>query len=554
MSSTNAAGRREPALDGHQQAEARPCARWSARPAPRPSRRAACGSRGRARARRPSSRSSWAPASSGVSPKKVTNSSAPGLALDRLGHARELALGARELEDRRVDHLDRGRLERERVLGRGDRVVDRLEVPDREHLRLRQLDQPDRRLGDRHQRALRAGHEASRGRTRARGGRAGSRRTGASASGSPRRSRGRGRAGSPAARGRSRPRACRPPRGAPARPRRPARSARSSRRRARPRARGRGRSWCRRRSSGCRRSCCRSCRRAWPGWRSRCRGRSRGRGGATARLRSSWTTPGPTRTRRASRSTSPIASMWREVSSTSPWPGGLAGEARPGAAAHDRDLEARGGGHRGGDVGGVAREGHEQRRVRVQARVAREQVARVGVRAHLAAQLAAQVGGQLRAARLRPAVFFAQEDAHSLPCIGDEPSQRTPLPADPGPDERPGPRPARDRRAHDRPPRAGLRPPRPRGPRGPARRLQDERPGRRLPRLRHRRVGGGARQHAVARRPRARVRDRPLRDAVARDGRAPRARGRAGSRATGATAPTPSALRSCWRRTPPSPP
>ena len=66
---------------------------------------------------------------------------------------------------------------------------------------------------------------------------------------------------------------------APARPRRPGRSARSSRRRARPRARGRGRSSCRRRSSGCRRSCCRSCRRAWPGWRSRCRGRSRGRGG-----------------------------------------------------------------------------------------------------------------------------------------------------------------------------------------------------------------------------------------------------------------------------------
>ena len=233
---------------------------------------------------------------------------------------------------------------------------------------------------------------------------------------------------------------------------------------------------------------------------------------------------------------------------------GLAREARARAAGHDRDLEARGGGHRGGDVGGVAREGHEQRRVGVQARVAREQVARVGVGAHLAAQLAPQVGGQLRAARLGPAVFFAQEDVHSLPCIGDEPSQRTALPADPGPDERPGPRPARDRRAHDRPSRAGVRPARPRGPRGPARRLQDERPGRRLPRLRHRRVGGGARQHAVARRPRARVRDRPLRDAVARDGRAARARGRSGSRATGATAPTPSAPRSCSPRTPRSPP
>ena len=42
--------------------------------------------------------------------------------------------------------------------------------------------------------------------------------------------------------------------------------------------------------------------------------------GAAARLRSSWTTPGPTRTRRAAASTSPIASMWRDVSSTRPWP------------------------------------------------------------------------------------------------------------------------------------------------------------------------------------------------------------------------------------------
>ena len=39
-----------------------------------------------------------------------------------------------------------------------------------------------------------------------------------------------------------------------------------------------------------------------------------------ARLRSSCTTPGPTRTRRASASISPIASMWREVSSTMPVP------------------------------------------------------------------------------------------------------------------------------------------------------------------------------------------------------------------------------------------
>ena len=181
----------------------------------------------------------------------------------------------------------------------------------------------------------------------------------------------------------------------------------------------------------------------------------------------------------------------------------------------------------GGDVGGVAREGHQQRRARVQARVAREQMARVVVGAHLAAQLAARAPPPARAERAAPGVF-TQEDARSLPCIGDDASQRTALPPDPGAHERPGPRPAGDRRADDRPPRAGLRPPRPRGPRGPARGLQDERPGRRLPRLRHRRVGGGARQHAVARRPRAGVRDRPLRDAVAGDGRAPRARGRVG--------------------------
>ena len=36
--------------------------------------------------------------------------------------------------------------------------------------------------------------------------------------------------------------------------------------------------------------------------------------------------------------------------------------------------------------------------------------------------------------------------------------------------------------------------------------------------VRHRRVGSGARQHALARRSRADVRDRPLRDAVASDG------------------------------------
>ena len=93
-----------------------------------------------------------------------------------------------------------------------------------------------------------------------------------------------------------------------------------------------------------------------------------------------------------------------------PLAGGLPGEARAGAARDDRHLEARGGRDGGGDVGGVAREGDEQRRARVQARVAREQVAGVGVGAHLAAQLSPQLGGELRRRALAPGVF-TQEDA-----------------------------------------------------------------------------------------------------------------------------------------------
>ena len=54
--------------------------------------------------------------------------------------------------------------------------------------------------------------------------------------------------------------------------------------------------------------------------------------------------------------------------------------------------------------------------------------------------------------------------------------------------------------------------------------------GRDLSGVGHRRVGSRARQHAVARRPRADVRDRPLRDAVAATGRAARARRRLHSR------------------------
>ena len=104
---------------------------------------------------------------------------------------------------------------------------------------------------------------------------------------------------------------------------------------------------------------------------------------------------------------------------------------------------------------------------------------------------------------------------------------RSPLPPDPRPDERPRPRPARAVGPDDRPPRPGVRRPRRRSGRAPAARLPHVGAGRHLPVVRHGRVGGRARQHALAGRSRARVRDRPLRDVVAHAGRAPRPRGRA---------------------------
>ena len=75
--------------------------------------------------------------------------------------------------------------------------------------------------------------------------------------------------------------------------------------------------------------------------------------------------------------------------------GALAGEAGAPAARYDRHVEAAGDRDRGGDVGGVARERDNQRLARVHARVARVQVTRIGVRAHVAAQLARQCGGEL---------------------------------------------------------------------------------------------------------------------------------------------------------------
>src|SRR3954447_19102337 len=121
-----------------------------------------------------------------------------------------------------------------------------------------------------------------------------------------------------------------------------------------------------------------------------------------ARLRSSCTTPGPTRARPPATSISQIWSMWREVSRTMPrpptaWPARLVppprvttGTPKRAAAriAAATSPAARGGAGGGGDVPGGGGEGDEHRRRRVQARVAGVQVARVVVGADVAAQLA----------------------------------------------------------------------------------------------------------------------------------------------------------------------
>ena len=72
--------------------------------------------------------------------------------------------------------------------------------------------------------------------------------------------------------------------------------------------------------------------------------------------------------------------------------------------------------------------------------------------------------------------------------------------------------------------------------------LQDGEPGVHLSRLRHRRVGGGPRQHALARRQGAHVRDRPLRRRCGRAWRRSSACSPSSSPRTGAPAPTPAAI------------
>ena len=328
----------------------------------------------------------------------------------------------------------------------------------------------------------------SNGASRRPGGRAGSRPTGASGAGSRSRSRRGARARSPAARGRSRPPAWRPGRGARTPPRRPARSAPASRRRGRPRARGRGRSSCRRRSSGCRTSCCRSCRRSWPGWTSRCPARSRGRGGCAARLRSSWTTPGSTRTRSASGSRSRIAPCGATCRARSPcpivWPARLVpaprvttGSSKRAAAtiAAATSSASRGNattsGSRAYMLASVANRWRVYASSRTSPRSSRRRCAATSAaRAPrgILQCVVAHCDGQPGSAPVStyPEVGRRHSSIGYHP-FGDLP-QRTPLPADPGADERARPRPARDRRADDRPPRAGLRAARPRAARRPA--------------------------------------------------------------------------------------
>ncbi len=99
---------------------------------------------------------------------------------------------------------------------------------------------------------------------------------------------------------------------------------------------------------------------------------------------------------------------------------------------------------------------------------------------------------------------------------------RPPFPADPGTDQRAGSRAARDRCADDRSPRPGVRRAGQGGARGDEEGVQDRRRGRHLPGIGNRRVGSGARQHALARRPRADGGDRAFRGAVEEARRASR--------------------------------
>jgi len=118
----------------------------------------------------------------------------------------------------------------------------------------------------------------------------------------------------------------------------------------------------------------------------------------------------------------------------------------------------------------------------------------------------------------------ANHGFHGATAHGD--AYGTAFPADPRSDQRARPRAAGDRHADHRPSRAGVRRAWPACAGSLQDRLPHQEPGDHLSLVRHRRVGGGDRQCAVARRQGADGRDRPLCQSVARAGRAFQDRGR----------------------------
>ena len=140
------------------------------------------------------------------------------------------------------------------------------------------------------------------------------------------------------------------------------------------------------------------------------------------------------------------------------------------------------------------------------------------------ARISPPPSGRRSASRLRPR-GLAAPSLRALPQFEAAPmNTRSPgrhFLQIPGPTDVPGRVLARDLGADDRPSRPRLRRARTFGPDRPQARLPDERPCGRLSRFRHRRVGGGARQHALAGRRRRDGAHRLVRVAVERNGEAP---------------------------------
>ena len=137
-----------------------------------------------------------------------------------------------------------------------------------------------------------------------------------------------------------------------------------------------------------------------------------------ARLRSSCTTPGWTWTRRASVSSSPIACMWREVSSTRPpapivWPARLVPAPRAITGTSKRPAVTIAAATSSASRGNATAMGLAG----VHARVAGEQMQGLRVGAHVAAQLAPQGGVQLggRSGPPWPVADLDRQSARLLP-------------------------------------------------------------------------------------------------------------------------------------------